>query len=973
MPSANIVGIAAIDVSSHTMQQMSNAKGQTKAIELSAKDFGGFTREHLAATMKTFPGASDIETAIAAAFLAAHEPRGINPGLDAISTALDLLSRTNTPLARELLWQAAANAQNSRIRIEAIRRSGPVADTAERRELLRKWSADGFTLTANFQNDQFSIEFVREAALTALGNLLKPTSNDIDAIIAAMSLPENSREFPRQVFNAAIEAYWNCGTIESFDKVLLILTSAKNWRNDIGLPIVALAAKFSAAQLKKHAEMLRNAMREYAIRWQDEPSLTSRLATLAECVATPQFLIDWASAFGNDGLEQGRGKITKKLLDTAAEPTQQLATALLNLAQWPQNVSVTTSQVLSLLKSVTKAGHSQLVANTIIAQNQRGYNSILESGMFVQVFPSVQTAVRCAAESISSRGEIHEQRRQAEKIAAALLISFAQSIPDDGQRRPTIAALTNRRRHDQQHDSDFLTNFVNQVELLNEQDNPIACATRLVHDSAVGGGAAALLENWLRPEDELSRYTMMMVISEAGRAEITTLQILERIEQFLLKPVYQNAPALRQPLERALLQAAVVDGSVNRYAIDLMDRENLGFEQGVTRALAELSDPTDADFLLTRLAARGGPATRVLTSAINFHRDGNEELTEKVQAGAIARATDVYLNEHNEQDMEAYARQLHQRFQDMPTVREAAYRACGRLSSFVSIKPLRDRQQKETATSPKAAIGEAINLLGHKLAQSKPDAMNPHDIRKWLAHVRDLSDPSLLGLVTGYLRPPHADHDVRRDALRALASMGGQQALDVVKKFIENTAPEGETLAVARNARMKLEQRTDIGVFDILGKYFDAEAEVLDPVLDYEKLVGPPLMMSTVRGLTKATKLWDDGHWDEFITQINGVIEALIRHIFRSRYAKMGLDQQKGGKLAGGNSYAAMLAMTEFRSAFGKLQSHANTIQSFRRDSPTAHAMNKDGTSKSEATSDDAEYVRSEFRPAFSEAVKALN
>ena len=67
-----------------------------------------------------------------------------------------------------------------------------------------------------------------------------------------------------------------------------------------------------------------------------------------------------------------------------------------------------------------------------------------------------------------------------------------------------------------------------------------------------------------------------------------------------------------------------------------------------------------------------------------------------------------------------------------------------------------------------------------------------------------------------------------------------------------------------------------------------------------------------------------------------------------------------------------MLNISEFRTAYGKLQAHCNTIQSFRRESPTAHAMNKDGSAKVEATRDEAEYVRGEFAPAFTEVIRVL-
>lgn len=626
-------------------------------------------------------------------------------------------------------------------------------------------------------------------------------------------------------------------------------------------------------------------------------------------------------------------------------------------------------RVVAIMKSF--AGTDPDLEAAVVAQNQAGHNRIIEGGMLFELFPSVRDAVRAVAESIASRKEPHDQRRQAEKLAAGLLVAASRTSGSEPGAQLSFDLFANRRRRGQRQGEE-LAEFVTSLRQADDRDNPIVVTAQLVHDPVAGAGATALLETWLRPDDDLSRYAIGAFVREAGRATSERAPMLERIEQFLLHPATQGEPVLRQPVEQALLEQVILDGRVNRYAIDLMCREKFGLERVALRALAGLTAPGDAMFMLDRVTARGADAIGVLTGAVGFHREGDEALTEQVQAAAIARATDLLLKFADTASVEAFARQLHERFQDMPTVRQAAYGACGRLGSFVSIRPLRDRQPKETVAAAKAAILDAVSALRDKLARSKPDPAKPEDIKAWLGHTATLADHTLLASAAGYLRPPHSDHGVRRAALNAVAGMGGPEALDVVKRFIENTAPEGETLAAARGARMRLEQRNDAGLFETLGGYFDADAEVLDPALDYEALLGTHLMASTNRGLTKAQKLRNDGHWDEFITQINGVTEALVRRIFRTRYAAMGLDQQKGEKLGGGNAYAPMLAMTEFKNAFGKLQAHANTIQSFRRDSPTAHAMNKDGTAKSEASPDDAEYVRDEFVPAFTEAVRAL-
>lgn len=159
--------------------------------------------------------------------------------------------------------------------------------------------------------------------------------------------------------------------------------------------------------------------------------------------------------------------------------------------------------------------------------------------------------------------------------------------------------------------------------------------------------------------------------------------------------------------------------------------------------------------------------------------------------------------------------------------------------------------------------------------------------------------------------------------------MKGLPVLEVVKTFIDDTAPEGEILKVARQARLRLEHRTDTELFTILSFYFQSDATVLGPSLNYDQLLGTELRASVTRNLFKARTLWEDGHWDEFLTKINGVMEAVVKQIYRTKYASMGLDQQRGEKQACNPSYAPLLATNDFKTTFPKLQAHATTIQGF--------------------------------------------
>lgn len=952
---------------------MSIGKGQKQTFSLTADAFGGFTRDRVQALIAAMPkDRAEAGAAIAATYLSTLEPNGPYPGNEGIVSACDLLARLGTPLAADLLWQAASSARNARIRVEAIRRCGSVAQRAEQRQLLRQWSAEGFGGASFFQNDNISVETVKEAALTSLGDLVAPTPEDIDVIVTGLTPPTNNgREFQPRVFAAAVAAYFKAGEVASFPKIVGLL-DGRTWRPEVGLALIALGAKFSATELRPHAEVLRKAMLAHAGTWPADQDQGGRLLTVAERIATPEFMHLWAAQYGIDGFDVGRGRVTRRLIERADNSKVATTRTLLVLASTQNNVT-RGGFLIARLREAVASGHATTVADALVAQQSQGHNHLFESGLVGDLFPSVESMTRVFAAALGGRGEPHAQRSVATRIATGMLVTVSRGPTTEQTPALSYDALTNRAGRNQSRYSDELGRIVPTLRGLSDDNNPIVWASRLIHEPAVGPGAAAMIESLVWPDDDLTRYVLNVLVREAVTAPSVATAITQRIEQHLLTPPNQQHVVPRASLQQALVENVVVDGQVNRYAIDLMDRGNLGFELGARRALAGVSSVEDAEFLMGRVAGRGpGAALGVLTEAVRFHRDGDEKLTVTVQALAMARATEAHLADGDPKRLDAFAQQLHQRFQDMAEVRTPAYEACGQLGRFVSIKVLRDRLPRENAAVPKKAILDSLAHLKEKLAGAKPVHGEAEDIKTWLGFVTDLGDVSLLGQVTGYLRPPHADHQVRRAALEAMAAMRGQEALEAVKRFIDDTAPEGETLTVARQARMRLEERNDINLFGILGKYFDAEAEVLDPAIDYDQLLGSELRGSITRSLIKAQTLWEDGHWDEFLTKINGVMEALIKHIFRTRWSVMHIDQAKGEKMAGGSAYAPLLAMTEFKAAFPKLQSHANTIQSFRRESPTAHAMNKDGSAKAEAGQDDADYVRNEFRPAFAEAINAL-
>ncbi len=445
--------------------------------------------------------------------------------------------------------------------------------------------------------------------------------------------------------------------------------------------------------------------------------------------------------------------------------------------------------------------------------------------------------------------------------------------------------------------------------------------------------------------------------------------MLAQFEQCVL--VQGQQQLLRKLFATILANSVMLDEQLNRYALAVIQREKLSFPVAAKTALENIRCTDDAQFLLEQLRHEGMSAFDVVDRGVSYHRDGDSELTAFVQTASIALATSLLVGSEDSKRRDGFAQQLHQRFQDLPMVRTAAYQACGDLGSFLSIRPLRERQAKETDSTAKAVMGKALESLGDRLVLHKPQQGKPNEIRQWLDFVADLGDSGLLPHIKGCLIPPHSDHKVRESALNAIARTGGPDALAVVKQFINDTAPGGETLAVARRARMILEQRNDMGLFDVLAKFYDPDADVMDPAINYEQMLGASLVHNTTKALQKAQTFWEEAHWDEFVTKISGLVEALVRQVVRTHYSQMHWDQAKAEIMARGN-FANVLNSTEFRNTFGKLQAHANTLYGFRHDSSTAHVMNTDGSPKGEATQEDADYVRDVFLQAFAEAVDAL-
>lgn len=937
-----------------------------------AEAFGDFTRDRIRKILESWgqerPDSIPLVAAVTLACLDQHSPIRDS---DLIALAAEALARVGTQTAGDLLWQAAEDALNWRVRVEAIRRCGPSANSPARREALRRWATEAFQPSSTFTTDQFTPNIVKEAAITALGSLSNPVAADINAVVEMLAPPSNAACPASPVFEAAADAYWKIGTAAVLPAVLESLRTVGP--DDRGLTVISLAAKFPPRELKSCADTLRTLFIQHANRWQHHAVRTDRLVDLTKKLASDDFFHEWSSRHGAKAMAEGRGKISIAMLEELDCRSESVAKSLLVLAQTLANVA-DDGPVLEGLRASAAAGHGRLIAATLLGSQADGHRHLIRSGRLFTLYPSMEQAVRATCEAIESGRDPSTQRSTAADAALGLLVA-AFTPPSDANNATWDFGLLQRRanRKHRTDDREPLDVGVEKLKGLKRDGDPVVLVASRACPPVSSLGAAAIIETWMCADDSLSHLAMNVLVREAGRtnADPDGVPSLKMVEGCALKSEGRQQD-LRESLTQALLAGIVVDGRLNRYALDLMQRENMAFERGADVACPQLRHKEDADFLLARLAKQGQAGLGVLTKAVTFQRNRDEKLTAHVRAKAIELSVALLLAGDKRESVESFARLLHGRFQDPQVVRVAAYNACGRLRSFVSIGPLRARLAKETDASARARIPQALTALRDALTQVELEQAKPEEIETWLAYVANLGDPVLLPQVVGYLQPPHADHSVRHAALRALESMKDPRALEAVKKFIDDTAPEGDTLAVARRARLTLEDRSDVDLFDVLTTFYKPDADVLNPSIDYERTFGRPLLTAVTRGLRKVQNLWEDGHWDEFNTKVSGVMEAIIRQVFRSKYAAMGADQQTCEKLAGGNSYPSMFNFTPFRNTYGRLQAYCNTIHSFRRDSPTAHEMNRDGSPKIEATEDDAESVRQEFLLAFAEAVKVL-
>jgi hypothetical protein len=408
-----------------------------------------------------------------------------------------------------------------------------------------------------------------------------------------------------------------------------------------------------------------------------------------------------------------------------------------------------------------------------------------------------------------------------------------------------------------------------------------------------------------------------------------------------------------------------MDGKLNRYVLDLIRRENLGFDDAVKQALSAKVSLEDIDFALDSLAMRNDSRARELLAQICGHHEADPKRTAHIRMTAAERLSRGYSE--GTTFSEQMINGLHGMFFDVSPVRIAAYRACGQIADLRSIAPLKDRQKSETDQKAKRELESAVTALRTRLLASLPPT---HDIKAtlaWISHAADLSDGTLLDELRVYLFPPHSSQDVVLAALDTVGQIGNPAGVQLVREYIEGIAPAGSVLAKARRILMSLEHRNDTDLFEQLRRFLPEDSPALDPAINYESLLGSGNMRSAMKVLRDCVTQWDACHWDDFVTRMCGIFELMVRVIYSKAHHQMGLDENRRTRMIKDGQYANLIGCGEFKQAFPSFQASCQQVLIFRRDSPVAHASNPDGSEKPGVDEDDARLVRDHFAKSWVE------
>lgn len=934
-------------------------------MNIDAKVFKNCTREGIAESLRTISEIQDGHILMAGTLLSCLDPQG-NIGSHVYEAALDLLVKANSPLAHDVLWWVGEHHPISRIKVEAVRRSGRFAATGQTRQLLHKWAKDGIPLVHHFQYDnQIDQKSTRIIALEAMKAVPKPDAADVAVLKSVIEEAQNSRE-KISLLIPALEALAHAiAPHEIGDYLKIVQPLAPQYC------LVALVGlnRFSAKALKSHVDEIGTLLLSSCNITNIDSPVLQELVSLIPKILTVKLLREFSDRYSQDCLGNGRGTISLAMCENWPHPDEELTNAYLTFARHPSNANKHSKCVQGLAKCAA-GGFGAIIASKLLT-GSKGYDSLLEGNGIDEIFGNAANAIGIVAPLLKV-----DQALQINCLARAILWMGAAGVykEEDWSSRqkwsPLSGFISARPNGNNQQAQALFKELADHIDGLQADQNPLLAIARLVASDCAEAGIGAVASRMIDPFDEIARLFLRYFLDATANLNLKYPNAIQSESGILSfeNVLWDQRGAFRQFRIDEVKKRVVQSGTLNRYLFDLCRRQSFGFAQITGQALQVVKTIDDAAFILdSLLLIEPDSGLALAASATQI----NHPLQTQIRVKAIQTIVEIAKRNVSTSISIETVSQFQRCFEDQTEVRIAAYKAAGLLGRFEHIQPLRVRLKNERKEEGKQAIKSALDSLKKKLMASQPDKFSKAPTLQWLSNVANLADQSFVEQLKEYLIPPHSEPEIRIAALRGLAEIKAPAGLALVKEFIDETSPSGSVIVEARRTRIILENRFDGELFEELEHFLPEESPLLDATTEYAKIIGTGQIKPVASTLRDAWSQWETGHWDDFVTRLNAIMELLIRQIYRQAYVPLGLSDDQRKKVSE-KEYANLISAGYFKSAFPRLQSLCEIILSLRRESPVAHAQNADGSNKAGVNEDDAKKGRGYFADAFTEAIVIL-
>lgn len=897
----------------------------------------------------------------ACVFLSSIDPHGPRPPMQQICSALDKLAASKNQTGAIALKRIAETAKNSRMRIEAIRRLGRASDRIDVRTLLHAVLTEGLREYTNFQHDALTDRDAKAAAVEAIGGLARPLPADAELILSVL-LPEAVTHSYSDVFALGVDALCRIAGPRHLGR--LVEMAGQLAGTPFGLEVLSVCGKYGKKVLAPHAEQLSQALSQSLARPAENNGrlnvLSERLCNLAQTLSCKALIQGLSTMRPDEGYDTPLGKVAIAAATSYERLDEVLVDTCVAFVRSPANARPESPWV-GELKRCVKGGFGAKIVRQVIRVGSPGHKNILGDGTLADILGGAAAFIDTLCRVVSAEPGLSPEQ------LLYLMRCVLVRCPEISQVVPRAEYLDEFRKTHRDAVEDWVTKLRDKPGA----KSPIHLLAEGLFSEDTQKGAVAIAQRLLAHEDGLARFILEAILSSAARVDqkkqgvITSLPVFRTFEDSLF--------ARFQPwFQRNLTGSACVAGRINHYALDVAQRRGIGFVAAAREAVRSLRRLPDAEYVLGLLAScKDDDSTVLLCEFVDFAGD-DERLTVYVRRRAIAAVAERITSGQSP----SAARQshilerIHGRFKDLPNVRRAAYEACGRIMGFDSIRPLRERLESENQPVCRKAIAGVLAKFRDKLLHNRPPQDNEAGTVEWIEHLRNLRDSTLSNQLRRFLNPPHPSERVLLAALGTLESLGNKDEIATLDQFTRNTAPTGIVLQTVRRAKVRLQGRSDLQLFEALASYFDEDSSVLDPDTDYQRLLGTRTQRLAAR-LGETWKQWEVGHWDDFVTHLDACCEVLIRHLFERAPQSMKMDVHKAQTLAR-KPYANLLNTSEFREGLPGLQPAFLQIHAFRSDAATAHAEDSDGQAKPGITKEGAGLALEQFRHVFPQYVQEL-